>query len=81
MPEVHRHEGRDFKAGDKVLIGDSPTSHLAVVTCTHAVFGRRIHGLDYKSVDGGCGWASPEICRRVSDEEWVALILKGGKGA
>jgi hypothetical protein len=81
MSEVHRHEGGDFKAGDKVLIGDSPTDHLAVVTCTHAVAGKRVHGLDYKSVGGWVGWAEVKICRRVSDEEWVALILKGGKGA
>ncbi len=78
MRQVQTQEGDDFKVGDKILIGDSPTAELAVVTCTHAIVGRGVHSLDYKSVGGWCGWASPEICRRVSDEEWVALILKGG---
>jgi hypothetical protein len=68
---------RDFKAGDKILIGDGLTAHLGIVTCTQAVDGHGVHGLNYKGIDGNTGWAYAGICRKASDEEWVALVLKG----
>ena len=61
----------DVKAGDKILVGD----RAAIVTCTERIYGKDVHGLNYREPGGGGGWASATICRKASEEEWTALLL------
>ena len=68
----------DVKCGDKILVGD----RAAIVTCTESIYGKGVHGLNYRMPGGSGGWASASICRKISEEEWTALAVAqrmGGK--